>query len=167
MQIKWDNSLSEPFNVCNGVRQGNVLFPFLFNVYLDDLLGDRRDSGAGAKIGNMFLGCLAYADDSLLISPTAAGLQKVMDICLQYANVHHLKVNGKKSSVIGFIKRVTSSRNIPEFPLNGISLSCHENINHLGVVWICWVVIKWQWMPENESSLALLTLLLQEWEVVA
>ena len=56
MQIKRDNSLSEPFNVCNGVRQGNVLSPFLFNVYLDDLLGDRRDSGAGAKIGNMFLG---------------------------------------------------------------------------------------------------------------
>ena len=76
MQIKWNSSLSEPFNVCNDVCQGSVLSPCLFNVYMDDLLGDLRDSGVGAKIGNMFLGCLAYADDFLLISPTAAGLQK-------------------------------------------------------------------------------------------
>ena len=134
MQIKWDNSLSEPFNVCNGVRQGSVLSPWLFNVYMDNLLGDLRYSGVGAKIGNMFLGCLAYADEFLLISPAAAGLQKLMDICVQYAYVHHLKINGKKSSVIGFIKSVTSSRNLPEFSLNGITLSCQENINHLGVV---------------------------------
>ena len=106
----------------------------MFNVYIEDLLGDLRDSGVSAKIGNMFLGCLAYADDFLLISPTAAGLQKMMDICLQYANVRHLKINGKKSSVIGFIKSVTSLLNLPEFSLNGITLSCQENINHLGVV---------------------------------
>ena len=53
---------------------------------------------------------------------------------MQYANVYHLKINGKKNSVIGFIKSVTSSRNLTEFSLNGITLSCQENINHLGVV---------------------------------
>ena len=70
----------------------------------------------------------------MLISPTAAGLQKVMDICVQYANVNHLKINGKKSSVIKFIKSVTPSINLAEISLNGTTLSCQENINHLGVV---------------------------------
>ena len=77
---------------------------------------------------------MAYADYFLLISPTVAGVQKMMDICVQYAEVHHLKINGKKSSVIGFIKSVMSSRNLPEFLLNEITLWCQENINHLGVV---------------------------------
>ena len=58
----------------------------------------------------------------------------MMDMCVQYADVHHLRINGNKSSVIGFIKSVTSSRNLPEFSLNGITLLCQENINHLGVV---------------------------------
>ena len=80
------------------------------------------------------MGCLAYSDDFLLIFSTATGLQKMMDMCVQYANVHYLKINGKKCSVIGFIKSVKSSRNLPEFSLNGITLSCQENINHLAVV---------------------------------
>ena len=46
---------------------------------MDDLLGDLRDSGVGAKIGNMFLRCLAYAGDFLLISPTKKC--KVMQRC--------------------------------------------------------------------------------------
>ena len=42
---------------------------------MDNLLGDLRKSGVGAKISNMFLGC--YADDFLLISSTETGLQKL------------------------------------------------------------------------------------------
>jgi hypothetical protein len=35
--VKWDGILSEPFNVTNGVRQGSILSPQLFNVYMDEL----------------------------------------------------------------------------------------------------------------------------------
>ena len=33
MEVHWDNSLSVPFNVSNGVRQGGILSPILFSVY--------------------------------------------------------------------------------------------------------------------------------------
>jgi len=35
--IKWDNGFSACFNINFGVRQGSVLSPVLFAVYLDDL----------------------------------------------------------------------------------------------------------------------------------
>jgi hypothetical protein len=38
MKVRWDSCLSWGFNVSNGVRQGGVLSPYLFAVYLDELL---------------------------------------------------------------------------------------------------------------------------------
>ena len=32
MQVRWDESLSEPFSVSSGVRQGSVISPHLFAV---------------------------------------------------------------------------------------------------------------------------------------
>ena len=38
LQVKWSGSVSERFNVLNGVKQGGVVSPILFAVYMDDLL---------------------------------------------------------------------------------------------------------------------------------
>ena len=36
-QVKWDNVVSAPYCVSNGVWQGGILSPILFNVYIDEL----------------------------------------------------------------------------------------------------------------------------------
>ena len=38
MQVRWGNHLSDPFGVSNGVRQGGVLSPTLFAVYMNGYL---------------------------------------------------------------------------------------------------------------------------------
>ena len=58
--VLWKNVLGDVFSVNCGVRQGGVLSPILFSVYVDDLVDLLRHSRFGIFIGNVFLGCILY-----------------------------------------------------------------------------------------------------------
>ncbi len=57
-------------SVLNGVKQGGVLSPVLFAVYIDGLLNQLSKSGVGCNMGNKFMGAVAFADDIKLLTPT-------------------------------------------------------------------------------------------------
>ena len=50
MCIKWGQSTSSFFTVSNGVRQGGILSPRLFAVYVDDLSKHLHDARSGCFI---------------------------------------------------------------------------------------------------------------------
>ena len=62
----WNSLVNVHFKMNCGVQQGGVLSPFLFAVYVDDLVAELRQSGFGLYIGSMFTGALLYADDCLV-----------------------------------------------------------------------------------------------------
>jgi len=61
-------SIGFGFYVPYGVRQKDVLSPFLFAVYIDSIIVQMRNSSLGIRISSTFTGCLLYADDVVLIS---------------------------------------------------------------------------------------------------
>ena len=98
--VKWCSSTSKQFSINNGVKQGGVLSPLLFNIYLDVLLEKLRKCGYGCHIGNSYMGSFAYADDIVLLSPTVASLQAQLDICEHFSNIYNIKFNTSKSKLL-------------------------------------------------------------------
>ena len=81
---------SSEFMLTNGTRQGSVLSPILFSVYLDGLLRELRRKQLGCTIGGCWVGALGYADDIILLAPNREVLQIMLRICESYAADHNL-----------------------------------------------------------------------------
>ena len=52
MLIRWGNTYSKKFLVTNGVKQGGILPPCLFNVYMNNLSLSLNFSGIGCSLGD-------------------------------------------------------------------------------------------------------------------
>ena len=61
--VAWGIFRSQYFLIQNGVKQGGVLPPIFFTIYIDKLLVMLRTSVVGCHIGNAYIGALSYADD--------------------------------------------------------------------------------------------------------
>ena len=105
MRVQWSyNCLSSSFSISNGVRQGGVLSPYLFAVYLNSLLDELSFAGVGCYWRSLFAGAFCYADDVVLLAPCASALRKMLSICSSYANSHGLSFNTEKTQLICFSK---------------------------------------------------------------
>ena len=81
---------SESFRVTNGTRQGSVLSPALFAVYLDGLLLELRQLKVGCQVGGWWFGATCFADDLFLLAPSRSAAEMMLDICEKYAERHNL-----------------------------------------------------------------------------
>ena len=96
MRTVWNGSVSVSSHIVNGIRQGSVISPVLFTVYMDELLQQLERSGVGCCIGAHYYGAAGSADDLTLMCPTPYGLQKMMDICESFGKTHGMKYNPTK-----------------------------------------------------------------------
>ena len=109
--VRWNNVLSETFTVNNGAKQGTVLSPILFCVYIDSLFSVLRRNRTGCWINGMYAGIMGYADDMCLLSPTQDGLQEMVQICSDYCKnlnlsfITHPDSRRSKTKCIAYTKK--------------------------------------------------------------
>ena len=82
-----------------GVRQGDVLSPTLFGLYINDLVQELKDGSSGINLGELIVVCLLYADDLVLVSESPEDLQKMLDILNNWCKRWRLRVNISKSKL--------------------------------------------------------------------
>ena len=88
--VKWANSYSDLFQVLCGTKQGGILSPDFFAIYINDLIIILRKLGIGCHIISDFIACILFADDVTLVAPTHGALQNMLDVCALYCSKYCL-----------------------------------------------------------------------------
>ena len=120
------------FSVSNGVRQGGILSPYLFNVYMDDLSLRLKKHYAGCKIANKIINHLFYADDIVLLCPSHRGLQELLETCEKYALEHDIIFNAKKSVVMIRRSKLLKAAAVKPFKISNETLTEVTEAKYLG-----------------------------------
>jgi len=133
MFVRWGTKFSSKFSVSNGVRQGGVLSPCLFNVYVDGLSDILNATSIGGTIGGKLINHMFYADDLCVISLSSESMQMLLNKCNHYCNSHDLVFNVKKSVCMFYKCCVNKKCDNPVLYLNGNKIDFVQETKYLGV----------------------------------
>lgn len=132
LRVSWFGVMSDHFRAVNGVKQGAILSPILFCVYIDNLLILLSKSGVGCCMGRHFLGALAYADDIVLLAPSPTAMRKMLHLCESYAYDFNITFNSSKSKCL-FVKPLNfRDCNECTFYLDNNAIDNVSSFSHLG-----------------------------------
>ena len=124
---------SNQFFLKQGVRQGSILSPYLYNIYTENLLDNITENSVnGTSIYGNFTGIVTYADDILLLSTTLSGLQKLIDTCISYGNNNYIKHNPDKTEFLISGKQQIYNCHIN---LSNNEITLLSRLRHLGFIW--------------------------------
>ena len=133
--VLWNGETSEDFSIGNGVKQGGVLSPRLFCIYIDGLFALLRKKKTGCWFDKQFVGILGYADDLLLLAPSRDALQEMITNCSILAKELNLNFSThddpkkSKTKCMAFLKK---ERNLSNIRLDGKELPWVKSAKHLG-----------------------------------
>ena len=132
--VRWCNEFSQSFNVSNGVRQGSILSPTLFNVYIDCLSKELLNAKFGCIFNGSCFNHLVYADDTVLLAPSPTALQKLINICINFAHSHSLLYNEKKTKYMCIRPATLRNLYIPDVRLYGKNVKRVNDEKYLGYI---------------------------------
>jgi hypothetical protein len=134
VMVRWGNCLSRSFRVKSGVRQGGLLSPSLFAVYIDVLIVTLEKDNRGCFIDGNFIGVLVYADDILLLSSSFTHLQLMLKECNSILLKLGMSINVGKSQFM----RCGKHHNAPcaVLQIAGITIERVASLKYLGVTFL-------------------------------
>ena len=136
--VKLLENKSDMFRITNGTRQGSVLSPTLFAVYLDGLLLQLRELGVGCHLGGWWVGAACFADDLFLLAPSRTAAVMMLETCERYAMQHNLQFSTdpnpskSKSKCIYFTGKQRNVKLPDPLQLFGEQLPWVNSAEHLG-----------------------------------
>ena len=131
LRVKWNDTVSDCFKATNGVKQGAVISPILFCIYIDELFKRLENSRCGCYIGKLYYGVIGYADDVCLLAPSRTAMLIMIQICEQYGNEYDVVFNPGKTQLILYDNN--TYRNMLPLTIYGKDICIKNSVKHLGI----------------------------------
>ena len=133
--VHYGSAKSNSFSLTQGVRQGAILSPYFYNIYIEDLISNIKSLNIGTVLpGDLQTCIIVYADDIILLSPTLKHLQTLVTYCEDFGHEHGIKFNHSKSKT-QFVISGKSQLPTPTLTLNNTEIFPQETLSHLGFQW--------------------------------
>ena len=132
--IKVGNKLTESFLANQGVKQGCILSPLLFNIFIADIVERfETENCRPIKIDeSRNLSCLLWADDIILLSHSEEGLRNMLSALDSYVNENGMSINTKKTQCMIFNKTGKFIRR--SYPMKNGIIETTKSYKYLGFV---------------------------------
>ena len=130
--VRWQSFFSYKFDLFCGVRQGGILSPYLFAVFIDDVIEHVTAKNIGCTYHLVNVSIFLYADDILLLAPSVHSLQILLEACEAKLKELDLAINVNKSVCTRIGPRCLVNC-CPLMLSDGKMLSWVDNIRYLGV----------------------------------
>ncbi|CAG2187006.1 unnamed protein product [Mytilus edulis] len=133
--VKFNGLISEPFSICQGVKQGGILSADLYKLYINNLLTDIEHSGLGAKIGSICCAAPTCADDVALMSDNPEELQVLINMAYNYSQRERYKLQPVKSVILPVYPNRRKQQE-PSFPwsIGNSIMPIVSQTTHMGVL---------------------------------
>ena len=135
VKVRWNSQVSASFKISKGMKQGSLLSPQLFNIFIDDLLHQLNTTPVGVQVFGSKINNLTYADDITLVSATCTGLQRLMNVCTNYADEWRFRFGVKKTQLMIVGKEILNPR--PTLQLKTTTVNFKSQVDILGVSMDC------------------------------
>lgn len=141
--MRVNGELTDFFDITIGLRQGCILSPTLFNLFINDLLQEIKDTASGVAFDNDRINILAYADDIALISSTQEDMQNMLSTLKDWCDGNRMMVNLGKTKLVHFRRPSTPRTDrilyfnnnaldvVQEYRYLGLQITEHLDLNHM------------------------------------
>ena len=133
-RIKVKDFLSEEFFYSIGLRQGCVLSPLLFNLFIDGIVKFIYEENLGILVGDVLIFILLYADDIVLLAESEEELQKMVAKLENFCKESQLYVNISKTNWMIFEKRKSANTRESNITFSKNNLQRVEHFKYLGII---------------------------------
>ena len=131
--VRVNGHMSEWIEATRGLKQGCLLSPLLFNLYINDLVATVEATGHGVDVGEEKVAILMYADDVALLAEDEADLQEMLNCLHSWCSRWKLNVNGAKSAVVHF-RKPSAPRTQYVFTCGDAPIPSAERYKYLGLI---------------------------------
>jgi hypothetical protein len=134
VSVSFNRVLSDQWLIGNGVRQGGILSPLLFSFYINEVFCKLTKLKYGCRLAGYNMSIIAYADDLVLLSPSATGLQELLNNVSDSLRTLCLHVNCAKCVCMYFKKCFSPPVPDTKIYMNNSQLSFVSSCKYLGIV---------------------------------